>query len=644
MSHYRADIDGLRAIAVLLVIAYHAGIPGLGGGFVGVDVFFVISGFLITQLLLAELDQRGKISLSRFYERRFKRLLPALFTVILCTVVISVIFLPGFHDSRKYFASVRWAVGGAANIFFLRNTGGYFDDAKNTMPFLHLWSLGIEEQFYLFWPILLTLVYRHLRKKTVWALSLLIIFSFLAAQHLVHNGQSNRAFYLMPDRAWELGIGALLVFLPPCQKMLRPFYFIGAIALLILPALGYSAQTPFPGITALLPVLSAALFIWSGNGSGPLANPFLVHLGLLSYGWYLWHWPLLALCRTWNFGNEPALLTRLGCIAISFGLAEVSSRWIEDPIRKSVSLKKMRPRTIIIIGIIGSILLALFSYGALRLEKKILRYRLGDQLVEQIEARSSLGKDCFSREDIATPRCNFSFRANGALGSNWVQTNDRLILWGDSHAGSYFPMIEKIGRQRKVDVTLYCTGNTPPLLNSPIQIDWLRRAQSPAEVGNFSEAVFWDLDRKIRKEKLSSIVLVARWSKYPDLEQRLDLTLRELLKLGIQKIVLIGPYPEFNIPIVECLQRFPGNCMTFQIDLIASQQKILEKMQSVASRYSQVRVLDPLSAVCQNGICPQILDGMPVVIDDNHPSLVAALKVEKYFHSELDWLFSVVKK
>jgi peptidoglycan/LPS O-acetylase OafA/YrhL len=309
---YRPDIDGLRAVAILGVVAYHIGIPGITGGFTGVDVFFVISGFLITQLLVRQVDTTGRLSLAEFYTRRMRRLLPALGVVIAATLIAGMFILPPTGDRHLMIESALASLGFVANHFFLVNTAGYFDGPSELKPLLHLWSLSVEEQFYILWPlalILVTLVMPVAKRRTWFRITIgaITLTSFLSSVMLVHAHQS-MAFFISPSRAWELGIGALLSLapaaFPPQLKTARPtlswlgFVLIAAAYTLIEPS------SSFPGFYALLPAIGTGLIIY-GNALAPnnfcarlLRTRPTVRIGVLSYAWYLWDWPLLAFART----------------------------------------------------------------------------------------------------------------------------------------------------------------------------------------------------------------------------------------------------------------------------------------------------------------------------------------------------------
>lgn len=335
-SSYRPDIDGLRAIAVVGVVLFHAGLE-VPGGYIGVDVFFVISGFLITGLIVKDLNNQS-FSLLDFWERRARRILPALAVVTAATLIAGwYILMPS--DYKRLGSSVIALAALASNIQFYRSTG-YFAPASKEMPLLHTWSLSLEEQFYLLVPLLLMLLF-YLRKPSWFQMALIVVSigSLIMATIGIRYAPS-ATFYLLPFRAWELALGSLLAITQPLkqQKTRSTLAWIGLGGILVPYAL-YSARTPFPGLTAIPPVVGAALLIWTGMpGASPTipnqmlgARP-LVWIGLLSYSLYLWHWPLFAYYR-YLFSSEPPLAPALLIVSISLVLAWLSLHYIEHPFR-----------------------------------------------------------------------------------------------------------------------------------------------------------------------------------------------------------------------------------------------------------------------------------------------------------------------
>ncbi len=344
-ERHRRDIDGLRAVAILPVMLYHARVAGFGGGFVGVDVFFVISGYLITTLIVRDLAE-GRFSLVQFWLRRARRILPAVTVMMAAGLAIGwFVLLP--DDYRAAARSAFHQSLFISNYYFWRKTG-YFFASADTMPFLHTWSLSVEEQFYVAYPLLLLVVTRAARPHRTAILSVLLLLSL--GLSLWRLGVSpEEAFYLAHLRAWELLVGAVtasIVFDAGSRWSPRPILreaasAAGLVAILCSVSL-IDRNTPFPGLAALAPCVGAALVIW-GNGYGPtvvgrvLGCRPLVAIGAISYSLYLWHWPLLVFANYSSIdGRSTPFL--LGVLLASGGVAWVSYRWVETPIRRRAVL------------------------------------------------------------------------------------------------------------------------------------------------------------------------------------------------------------------------------------------------------------------------------------------------------------------
>jgi peptidoglycan/LPS O-acetylase OafA/YrhL len=353
---FRPDLEGLRGLAILLVLLFHAGLPGLGGGFVGVDVFFVLSGFLITGLLLREREAHGRIDLAAFYARRARRILPAAAVVLVVTLAASWLVLAPL-DLPRVAGDAAAAALSAGNIRFAASAMDYFAADNAPSPLLHYWSLGVEEQFYLLWPALLILATRVGRPRLGAALALLavVVASYVAAWYLTDLAEP-WAFYSLPTRAWQLGLGGLLAVTAAWQARLpaRPVVLSGwlGLACILVAAVALDASTtPYPGLVALLPTLGAGALILAGTHAWSptmiLAERPLRWLGRISYSVYLVHWPLLVLPAALLLpGDELSLPARLLLAGLAVVLGAACYRWVEAPFHRGRRLQLVPRRTL----------------------------------------------------------------------------------------------------------------------------------------------------------------------------------------------------------------------------------------------------------------------------------------------------------
>ena len=345
--HYRPDIDGLRAVAVVLVVMYHLGVGFTKGGFVGVDVFFVISGFLITQIICADIRD-GSFSLAQFYERRVRRIFPALFCVLLFTSVAGTFLL--FPPELEYLGkALAAATGFVANILFY-NGSGYFAGTNELVPLLHTWSLAVEEQFYLFFPLALVPLLRwRSGSRCVPAFALCAALSFISCLVLTRYERS-AAFFLLPPRAWELLLGCLLAlgaFPELHSRRLRELASAAGLVAIFVAGGAFNRTVPFPGWPALLPCAGAVLVIHNGVRGDTLVSSLLssrgaVFIGLVSYSLYLWHWPIIVLYKSYS-GFAITDLERLALGAMSLTVAALSWRYVEQPFRRRLIFPRRQP-------------------------------------------------------------------------------------------------------------------------------------------------------------------------------------------------------------------------------------------------------------------------------------------------------------
>lgn len=488
---YRPEIDGLRAIAVLAVVFFHAGM-GMPGGYAGVDVFFVISGFLITGLLIKELDQK-RFTIVGFWERRIRRLFPALFVMVIATLVTGFIFgLPEPFENLAESAIAQAIL--LANVFFWRDSGGYFAMAAETQPLLHTWSLAVEEQFYLFFPLVMMLFWvrsTRLTKTLIWAV---VVLSLGASIYLSGSRISLGAFYLLPTRAWELMLGAVIALHAkprPSRRSVDETMAWGGLLAIIASFFVLSNTTPFPGWAALLPCLGTVAVIYGNRNRLTSAGRLLalrpiVFIGLISYSLYLWHWPVFVFGKTILFDfavavREPAL------IALSVLLGVLSWRFVETPFRKK-QLAASRSR-MFAFGIGGTVVV-LLAAGTIKMGQG-LPQRLPDEVLQLTEAEPN---------DTAGSQTLFY---GGQMRKIGVQSDSpTFIFWGDSHALSMWPSIHNWAREAGVSGVFIARPSVTP-------IPGVWRPNSNLRDGReLNEQV----RRFIQEHDIKQVVLCSRWA------------------------------------------------------------------------------------------------------------------------------------
>jgi peptidoglycan/LPS O-acetylase OafA/YrhL len=455
-SKYRPDIDGLRAIAVMLVVIFHAFPEAMPGGFIGVDIFFVISGFLITGIIVRELDQK-RFSLLAFYNRRIRRIFPALIVVLCVTLVLGWLWmLPAAYAqlSSDVFASAAFF----ANIALLLQSG-YFDIESAKKPLLHLWSLGIEEQFYLIWPLLLMLV-AGLRLRMLTAVSVVGIASFVLNVALIGSNPV-ATFYLPFTRAWELLAGAALacgwnqISQTGAASNRRALF---GVLLIATAAAVLDTKSAFPGWWAMLPVAGAALLLSAPAAwfcQALLGSPPMVWVGLISYPLYLWHWPLLVFCGIIKFA-PLTLLERGLVVGLSFALAWATYRFVEIPFRFG------RPSPLKILSLCSGMVLIAVAGGVV-VEGRGFDFRLPAEIRELVHVRTDSSKWRFHE-------CLLDLSHEMSYADSCVDRDRRplILVWGDSTAGALLPGLRKVQEVGDFGIAQFTSTSCIPALNADI--------------------------------------------------------------------------------------------------------------------------------------------------------------------------------
>ena len=658
---FRSDIEGLRAVAVTLVVLGHAGVPLLAGGYVGVDVFFVISGFLITSLLLAELADTGRIAIGRFYARRMLRLLPAAATVLVATLVAAWLWLPATRfggilidalSSAFYFVNYRLAVQGT----------DYLAAEEAPSPLQHFWSLSVEEQFYLVWPLLLLLVAliwrRWGRSHTTGVMFVLavVVAASLTASSLQTESAAPWAYFGIHTRAWELAIGALVAVAVhrgwSLPKALTGWASWAGLAAVVGAALVFTEQTAFPGWVALIPVAGTALVIHAGaagdGGAGRLLSlrP-LTAIGKVSYGWYLWHWPVLLIGPA-ALGVDPSVAVSLVLAVGALAAAVVSYHLIENPVRRHRWLTVKSPRGLGLGAAISAGMAVIVSMGfviapsttgtgeaAQVSNGDITEAGVTDLLADgaQIDdvpvnltpSLDEVGSDkpsvypdlCHADFEVAEPKTDCFYGDVGA---------DRtMVLFGDSHAAHWFPALEVIARDhgwRLVSLTKSaCAAATVTIYTSVLDREydecdrWRERSLDyiadlapqmvimPASDG--SSVV--DTDDP-EKEWAAGFVESFRAVAAPGTE-----------------LFHIADTPWFDENVPDCLATHltdASQCVQSIEDALVNPKR--RSMAIDALRADGVTVIDPLPWFCTDTVCPVIVENQLMFRDRHHISSVYA--------------------
>lgn len=623
---YRAAIDGLRAVAVILVLLFHARVPFFSGGYVGVDVFFVISGYLIARQIYHE-HADGRFTLLGFYERRMRRIFPALFLVLLSIFAIAPLIMlpPELHRLGSSGVATTLFI---SNFYFWAQGQNYLRDPPDFQPLLHTWSLAIEEQFYLFFPIFLVLTLRFFKRLDLTFLAM-ALGSFAISVYLT-SAHPRGAFYSSLSRAWELLLGAWLAvtYLKDLiPRRLGPILQCAGLIMIVGATFGYDLFTPFPGLAALIPGLgTAAIVAWCDQDSRlvkGLSYPALVRLGLISYPLYLWHWPSLVLAR-FALLRELHTYEIVALYFLAVLLAIATWRWVERPFRTRNGL--ISTKLVLALGA-GMSCLALAAGGALRAAQVWITPPPGAaRILAAAKDYAPLLGGCHNW-DRRNPG-QFSNCIIGAEGPREIN----FALWGDSHAGALAIAVDRAARSVSKKGLQLTADDCPPLLRTQVIVG---NVASDCEARN--DAAFGLL----LQHRIRRAILAGAWVQYvegdykelrPNNERNRDgdkvaafrrameLTLDRLRTAGID-VVLIGPVPEigWNVPSVLAAKEWrkqpmpDGPSLT---DFMGSQRKIMPILRELEED-DAVHVVYPHEVLCAS-TCRVQLNGQILYRDNEH--------------------------
>lgn len=631
---YRPDIDGLRAIAVLSVLFFHANVPGFSGGYVGVDIFFVISGYLISSLILKAENGSG-FSFLDFYERRVRRIFPALFAVLFaCVLTSAVLFAP--EDFEQFGKSIVATTLFGSNFYFVltAHADGYFNSASDSQPLLHTWSLSVEEQFYLFFPAILIVIVRLARQNARFYLLAITLLSFLINVWTTKH-RPILAFYILLPRAWELLVGALLAMkaLPPLKsRALREAAELAGLGLIAYAVAVFTKETPFPGLAAAFPCLGAALILYAGE-DGPstlklcLALPPVVFVGLISYSLYLWHWPLLAFTRYFMAGELNASITAMVLLA-SVCLAFLSYEFVELPIRnRRLAITRHR-----LFALGAAVSLVTIAFGIVAWAGKGLPQRYDARTLEIVtsntERKSDFQEVCGNWKKQINSVDDISFCNLGPADSK------KILFLGDSHVQQLYPLLKKF----------YGAASSP----SRGAILAITNGCVPVEHFNYTGKGYYCDDfatyAMIRAEQpdIDTVFIGFNtwWASHPDsvceavngrciqtlsIEDarrrvfgQLSEQMRQLKANG-KRVILTLPFPMYDklIPQLEIRNAVFGRLGLAGTPTDMTLPVVRDEMVAIAKN-SGAEIFDPRASLCDAHGCATELNGISIYKDDNH--------------------------
>ncbi|MEZ8093432.1 acyltransferase family protein [Photobacterium swingsii] len=650
---YRADVDGLRAVAVIAVILFHLNPAWLPGGFVGVDVFFVISGFIITTSLYPSIDS-NVFSFSDFYIKRIKRILPLFYLVVFSSLIVAyILFLP--NDLINYADSMRYASGFIANIYFEKQSG-YFAPTSDSLPLLHIWSLSLEEQFYFIWPILLLCCTKLFAKQHLLKILVASFIGLVCYSQYSTLMSSSSAYYLLQSRGFELLGGAILA-IASILKRERNIHFspfthnlVGMLgfASIITMFITYHKGMLFPGFSALWVVLVTSLIIFSGERQDSrvfqlLSHRKVVFVGTLSYSLYLWHWPVLAFYR--YFDNSFTFSDMLLCITLIIVLSLLSWKFVEKPLRHT----KIQSRWVVLFYLVLPIALSI-SIAKNIVENKGYADRFPNDVVEFYQV--SLDEFKFHKDEYKVLEGEQPFQPTLLGIQSDEQQNLNAFLWGDSHGGHFRSAVDILGKEYGFSALYGGLGGCPPLLGASL----LKGGKPETRCTDNNN----ELAKVIAQSTVKYVFLAGRWSMYTEttravgergsrvylgmdndysesiensrqtFSKSLEATVKFLIENGKVPIIF-DQAPAYDFNPSNCWLKKSmyesfrhENCDIPQEEVNKRQKAHKDIFSQLAKKYSEIIIINTQSVLCDGNICKSKLDGIPLYNDNNHLSYEGA--------------------
>lgn len=626
---YREDINGLRAWAVIAVLLFHFQLPGLGAGFIGVDIFFVISGFLMTAIIVKGLE-RNNFTIWKFYMARARRILPALMVVITVLLALGWFWLPT-PDYQTLGLQSAYSLSFLSNIYFWRSTG-YFDSAAHEKWLLHTWSLAVEAQFYLLFPIFLIILWKIKQqlKTLFWGLGL-VLFASLTLSIVVSQWKPTATFYLLPTRGWELAAGGLAFLIgrevSSLQKYSKPLLWNGfglwAIAMLLL-----DGSYAWPSGWALLPVLGTVLIILANQSQAKLTvNPVAQWLGDRSYSLYLWHWPLVV--ALYFAGMQNDWLWVSGAIALSLVLAHLSYHLVEVPTRSYLSASSLL-KEVFVIALAGLVI------GLAAVSVRVFTFE--NRLPPEVEIAAMEANNQDPRKDKCAPDSNGNNPKKCIYGENKISA----VVFGDSHARATISAVGEAAKNKGLGVLYWGMTSCPTILDLKYDGPKVETTRSRANCANLLDQ---GLQYLAKAHDGLPLISVSRTSSYivgpnePNLiaekvqtlsSKYFDHNLRQLTITAceIQKerqVYLVRPIPEMGVDVPKTLSRNimfgRGNDdIKITLEEYHDRHKLVWEAQDQAAEQCGVKILDPLPYLCDDQYCYGSRNGRPLYYDDDHLS------------------------
>ncbi|MGL5665153.1 MAG: acyltransferase family protein [Shewanella sp.] len=640
---YRPDIDGLRAVAVLMVILFHMNADWIPGGFIGVDVFFVISGYIITSAIYPRILNE-KFSFNHFYVRRIKRILPLFYLVVMTSLFFAYFFFTpndfvGFADSLRYASSF------ISNVYFEKHSG-YFAPASETLPLLHTWSLSLEEQFYFIWPMALILITRSLTLRCFLFVISSSLVGLIAYSEYMARLSGSSSYYLIQSRAFEFLIGAFLAIMV-CKKKISMdlpmgfWQFTGIAGMVSLAFLSFylNENDIFPGLHALVVTIASALVILSGVSKTSIVSYILslrpmAFIGRLSYSLYLWHWPVLAFYRYYfiSFTIVDAIICGVITVVLSF----VSWRWFETPLRNSK---------------IGNLWVYLFylilPIGGIVMIAKTIVSQDGypDRFSNSVQEIFRQSSYTFDDDKKRRPQVVDSYPFESTVIGN-IKKPITAYVWGDSHAGHFRSFVDVLGKKQGFSALYGGLGGCPPILGH----DLIKYGQPEKECSKRNN----EIALKLTELKPSMVFLAGRWAMYTEttraigekgsrvylgdktdysesidnsrraLKEGLEQTISHLIGAGI-KPILFEQAPAYSFNPSNCLIKkttyawMKGISCDLPLNVMLERQEAANTIiYEIAKKYPQVKVIPVVSLLCDETSCKSQLNNTPLYFDNNH--------------------------